>query len=503
MLRAAVADETRSCCSRRARCTSAGRPCAWAGRARPSAAPASGARAATWRSSAGGRRRSPAEEAADALAGRGIDATVVDLRWLAPLDDEAIAAAVARTNRVLVAHEANLTGGFGAEIAARIGERHFGDLDAPVRRVGAPDVRIPPAPVLQDGAAAVGGVDRASGGATGSRGLAKQRQKEEEEEMGYDEWVRRETSRRRFLRRAGVVTLTVGAGPTLLAACGDDDDDGGGGGERPRPRGRPGPRGERARGLPLLGGLRHPRPAQGLEAENGVTVKATYIGNHDEIQTKLKAGGAGAGYDIITYYQGYKPLYQELEILEPIDEQKLPNLKNLFPYFAERGGELLGRRRRHAHRRAVDVGLDRHHHRHAAGQVDAHVVVRPARAGVQGQAWPCPTIPSGSLALAAHVAGLRPVRDHQGRRREGVRPAVAGGRAVHRHLAVVRRRHDEDDRRRRRHLLAGLGGDEPVRGGGRGRLVRDRGAEGGQLLLLRRLRAARGRRQRRHRAARG
>jgi 2-oxoisovalerate dehydrogenase E1 component len=91
-----------------------------------------------------------AEKAANALAGRGIDAAVVDLRWLAPLDDEAIAAAVQRTNRVLVAHEANLTGGFGAEIAARIGERHFGDLDAPVRRVGAPDVRIPPTPALQE-----------------------------------------------------------------------------------------------------------------------------------------------------------------------------------------------------------------------------------------------------------------------------------------------------------------------------------------------------------------
>jgi 2-oxoisovalerate dehydrogenase E1 component len=90
-----------------------------------------------------------AEKAASALAGRGIDATVVDLRWLAPLDDEAIALAVERTNRVLVAHEANLTGGFGAEIAARIGERHFGDLDAPVRRVGALDVRIPPTPALQ------------------------------------------------------------------------------------------------------------------------------------------------------------------------------------------------------------------------------------------------------------------------------------------------------------------------------------------------------------------
>src|SRR5918995_1010478 len=91
-----------------------------------------------------------AEEAAETLAGRGVEATVVDLRWLSPLDDEAIAAAVERTNRVLVAHEANVTGGFGAEIAARIGERHFGHLDAPVKRVGAPDVRIPPAPALQE-----------------------------------------------------------------------------------------------------------------------------------------------------------------------------------------------------------------------------------------------------------------------------------------------------------------------------------------------------------------
>jgi 2-oxoisovalerate dehydrogenase E1 component len=90
-----------------------------------------------------------AEEAADALAGRGVNATVVDLRWLAPLDDDAIGAVVGRTNRVLIAHEANVTGGFGAEIAARIGERHFGDLDAPVRRVGAPDVRLPPTPALQ------------------------------------------------------------------------------------------------------------------------------------------------------------------------------------------------------------------------------------------------------------------------------------------------------------------------------------------------------------------
>jgi 2-oxoisovalerate dehydrogenase E1 component len=96
-----------------------------------------------------GRTALQAERAAERLAAEDIDATVLDLRWLAPLDDEAIKRAVERTGRVLVAHEANLTGGFGAEIAARIGERHFDSLDAPVRRIGTPDSRIPPAPALQ------------------------------------------------------------------------------------------------------------------------------------------------------------------------------------------------------------------------------------------------------------------------------------------------------------------------------------------------------------------
>jgi spermidine/putrescine transport system substrate-binding protein len=155
---------------------------------------------------------------------------------------------------------------------------------------------------------------------------------------GWDRWVYEYNTRRGFLRRAGFTTLMVGAGPTLLAACGDDDDDGGGGGtgasegpaEAPQASGR----------VDFLSweGYDIPDPLKSWKSENGVTVKATYIGNHDEIQTKLKAGGAGAGYDIITYYQGYKPLYQELEILEPLDEQKLPNLKNLFPYFASKEG---------------------------------------------------------------------------------------------------------------------------------------------------------------------
>lgn len=89
--------------------------------------------------------------AADTLAGEGINATVLDLRWLRPLDDEAIAAAVSATGgRVLIVHEDTVTGGYGAEIAARITEAHFGQLKSPVSRIGTPDVRMPSAPSLQE-----------------------------------------------------------------------------------------------------------------------------------------------------------------------------------------------------------------------------------------------------------------------------------------------------------------------------------------------------------------
>jgi 2-oxoisovalerate dehydrogenase E1 component len=92
----------------------------------------------------------PSLEAAAELAAGGIDAAVLDLRWLSPIDDAAIAAVLEEAGgRVVVVHEANVSGGFGAEVAARIQERHFDELDAPVVRVGAPDVRIPSAPSLQ------------------------------------------------------------------------------------------------------------------------------------------------------------------------------------------------------------------------------------------------------------------------------------------------------------------------------------------------------------------
>ena len=79
-------------------------------------------------------------EAADLLAEDGIEASVLDLRTLKPLDWPSVEAAVHRTGKVLIVHEDNEFGGYGAEVAAQIGEKAFDWLDAPVQRYGAPDV---------------------------------------------------------------------------------------------------------------------------------------------------------------------------------------------------------------------------------------------------------------------------------------------------------------------------------------------------------------------------
>jgi 2-oxoisovalerate dehydrogenase E1 component beta subunit len=83
-------------------------------------------------------------QAAEELAADGIEATMLDLRTLAPLDREAILDAARRTGKVLIVHEDNLTGGFGAEIAAIIAEHAFDSLDAPIRRLASPDVPAMP-----------------------------------------------------------------------------------------------------------------------------------------------------------------------------------------------------------------------------------------------------------------------------------------------------------------------------------------------------------------------
>ncbi len=90
-------------------------------------------------------------EAAGQLAAEdGLSVEVIDLRSLLPLDDEAIVATVRKTHRVMIVHEDTRTGGIAGEITARINERCFEWLDAPVLRVTAHDVPLPYAPALED-----------------------------------------------------------------------------------------------------------------------------------------------------------------------------------------------------------------------------------------------------------------------------------------------------------------------------------------------------------------
>lgn len=89
-------------------------------------------------------------EAASELEAQGISAEVIDLRSLVPLDMETVVNSVRRTGHVLIAHEAVLTGGVGAEIAAQIQETAFDWLDAPVGRVGAPFAPVPASPHLEE-----------------------------------------------------------------------------------------------------------------------------------------------------------------------------------------------------------------------------------------------------------------------------------------------------------------------------------------------------------------
>ncbi len=95
------------------------------------------------------RMTEEALKAAEALAKHDINAEVVDVRTVAPLDRELIAASVEKTGRVVVAEEGTLTGGVGAEITAQITESCFDYLQAPPRRVAARDCPVPAARILE------------------------------------------------------------------------------------------------------------------------------------------------------------------------------------------------------------------------------------------------------------------------------------------------------------------------------------------------------------------
>ena len=87
--------------------------------------------------------------AAEALAGEGIDAEIIDLRTIRPLDEDCIVASMEKTTRLITVEEGWPTAGIGAEISAMVMQRAFDNLDAPVTRIGGGDVPLPYAANLE------------------------------------------------------------------------------------------------------------------------------------------------------------------------------------------------------------------------------------------------------------------------------------------------------------------------------------------------------------------
>jgi 2-oxoisovalerate dehydrogenase E1 component beta subunit len=91
-----------------------------------------------------------AQEAAETLEREGVSAEIIDLRTVLPLDEETVLASVRKTSRAILLHEDTLTGGIGAELAARIAEKAFDCLDAPVVRIASADTPVPFSPPLEE-----------------------------------------------------------------------------------------------------------------------------------------------------------------------------------------------------------------------------------------------------------------------------------------------------------------------------------------------------------------
>jgi len=89
-------------------------------------------------------------EAVKILENHHIDAEIIDVRTLVPFDWETVFSSVRKTGKLMIVEEDNLTGGWGAEVAARVAESCIGYLDAPIRRVAAPDTPVPFAPVMEN-----------------------------------------------------------------------------------------------------------------------------------------------------------------------------------------------------------------------------------------------------------------------------------------------------------------------------------------------------------------
>jgi len=135
------------------------------------------------------------------------------------------------------------------------------------------------------------------------------------------------------MKRGGLATLMLAGAPALLAACGGDDEASSTTPEAPSASGN----------IDFLSWQGYDLPGKAVPSmkawmeENQVTMKASYIANNDEFVAKFKAGGT-KGVELTTYGQGFADYWTDLGILKPLDADKIPNLKNLFPFFASDEG---------------------------------------------------------------------------------------------------------------------------------------------------------------------
>ena len=294
-------------------------------------------------------------------------------------------------------------------------------------------------------------------------------------------------SRRQFLRRAGLTVVTVGATPSILAACGSDE---------PAEPGAS-PTGPAASGPaaspsvpPATGTLDYyswegyDSPVKATKTwlkDNNVTLNSSYIGNHDDIQAKLKASNNSEGFDLITYYQGYKPLYTELGILGPIDDDKIPNLAGLNEFWSndprhqwiDEDGTRTGIPWTFG---SIGITYD-------SAEVDEmsswYDLLDPSLKGKIS----LPDDPVGQFTLTAHILGLDPGATPEGRAGIGRRPRQPVRGPVRIDLDVVRRHDHEARGGRDRGVLPGLGRDEQLRRGGGCDHDQDQPPGGGLLHL--------------------
>ena len=202
-------------------------------------------------------------------------------------------------------------------------------------------------------------------------------------------------------------------------------------------------------------GYDFPEQMKAWRDANKVEVQATYMGSHDDIQAKI-LGGGGDGLDLITYGSSYKQLYRELKILTPIDPEKIPNLKNLLPFFAsnvqniwvEPDGTRTGVAGDWG---AVGISYDSSVIKDAPTSYD--ILFDPKYKGKVGM----PDDPLGAYGQAARVLGLNSSRMTEDQLQDRHQLAEGSRKADEGRLAFLWRRVNPLHRRRHRALLPRLG----------------------------------------------